>query len=75
MDNYGNPRSVVSWYADFDFESDYKKYGNLYTWEEALEVCPEGWRLPTDEDWQNLEVTFSPSFWSNHSVTFEVKSN
>lgn len=27
------------------------------------------------EDWQNLEVTFSPSFWSNHSVTFEVKSN
>lgn len=27
------------------------------------------------KDWQNLEVTFSPSFWSNHSVTFEVKSN
>ena len=61
MDNYGNPRSVVSWYADFDFESDYKKYGNLYTWEEALEVCPEGWRLPTDEDWQNFEIALGMS--------------
>lgn len=35
--------------------ADYEIYGNLYTYEKALENCPEGWRLPTDEDWQKLE--------------------
>lgn len=30
-------------------------YGNLLSYEEALESAPEGWRLPTDEDWKNLE--------------------
>lgn len=30
-------------------------YGRLYTLQGALDACPEGWRLPTDEDWQNLE--------------------
>jgi len=26
-------------------------YGRLYTWEAALDACPEGWRLPDNEDW------------------------
>jgi len=30
-------------------------YGNLMTYEEAMKTAPEGWRLPTDEDWKNLE--------------------
>ena len=34
---------------------DEKKYGRLYTYTGAVEACPEGWRLPTDEDWKNLE--------------------
>lgn len=25
--------------------------GRYYTWEEAQTACPEGWRLPTDQDW------------------------
>ena len=29
--------------------------GGLYTWEEAKKLAPEGWRLPTDSDWQQLE--------------------
>lgn len=28
--------------------------GAYYTWEEAQEACPEGWRLPSDQDWVNL---------------------
>lgn len=40
---------------DFDFEADLEKYGNLYTWEGAQEACPEGWEIPTDEDWKSLE--------------------
>jgi uncharacterized protein (TIGR02145 family) len=32
------------------------KYGYLYNWESAILACPEGWRIPTDEDWKTLEV-------------------
>lgn len=32
-------------------------YGFLYSYEGALTAVPEGWRLPTDEDWNTLEST------------------
>lgn len=32
-----------------------KKYGRLYSWEAAKSVCPDGWHLPSDEEWQELE--------------------
>lgn len=28
-----------------------RKYGRLYTFEEARKICPAGWRLPTDAEW------------------------
>jgi uncharacterized protein (TIGR02145 family) len=31
-------------------------YGRLYTWNAALNACPEGWHLPTDEEWKTLEM-------------------
>jgi uncharacterized protein (TIGR02145 family) len=34
--------------------SNCERYGGLYTWEVALEVCPDGWHLPTIEDWNAL---------------------
>ncbi|MDR1829169.1 MAG: fibrobacter succinogenes major paralogous domain-containing protein [Candidatus Fibromonas sp.] len=30
------------------------KYGRLYDWETALKVCPKGWHLPTNEEWDRL---------------------
>lgn len=33
------------------------EYGYLYDFDAARTACPEGWRLPTDEDWQRLERT------------------
>lgn len=37
---------------------DYSKtYGFLYSLEAARKAVPEGWRLPTDEDWKKLETT------------------
>lgn len=32
-----------------------QRFGMLYTYEAALQAVPEGWRLPTDEDWTALE--------------------
>jgi uncharacterized protein (TIGR02145 family) len=28
--------------------------GRLYTWDAAMNACPDGWRLPSDEDWSDL---------------------
>lgn len=33
-----------------------KEYGFSYTADEACSVCPDGWRLPTEEDYFNLFV-------------------
>jgi len=35
-------------------ESNCQKYGRLYTWNAAMNACPAGWRLPNDEDWNDL---------------------
>lgn len=29
-------------------------YGRLYDWQTALTACPEGWKLPSDADWNAL---------------------
>lgn len=39
----------------------YYKYGSLYTYESALNAVPDGWRLPTDDDWAKLEEALGVS--------------
>lgn len=34
---------------------EYNKYGCLYSWWLAKNLCPKGWHLPTDEEWRELE--------------------
>ncbi|MFO7869282.1 MAG: FISUMP domain-containing protein [Bacteroidales bacterium] len=51
---------------DYDDSSEYSKtYGKLYTWhaimngsteEEARGICPEGWHIPSDDEWKELEI-------------------
>jgi len=31
-------------------------FGLLYTWESALNACPAGWRLPTQDEWNLLSA-------------------
>jgi uncharacterized protein (TIGR02145 family) len=33
-------------------------YGVLYEWETAKNICPDGWRLPSGEDFQSLANNF-----------------
>lgn len=30
------------------------KFGRLYTWDVAINICPDGWRLPTKEEFDAL---------------------
>lgn len=34
----------------------YKVYGAMYNFAAAVEVAPEGWHLPTDDEWKELET-------------------
>jgi len=47
--NYNVPGSTCF------FDNSYcPKYGRLYNWKTALKVCPSGWHLPSDGEWQIL---------------------
>lgn len=36
-------------------------YGRLYNWENAIDIAPENWSLPSDDDWKNLEIALGMS--------------
>lgn len=38
----------------FNNESSISKYGFLYNWQTAQNVCPNGWHLPSDSEWTQL---------------------
>jgi uncharacterized protein (TIGR02145 family) len=42
-----------SWFYNDNAENG-KEYGMLYTWDAAVNTCPDGWELPKDEDWEEL---------------------
>ncbi len=37
-----------------DNSANCDKYGGLYNWSTAMNVCPSGWHLPTDAEWDLL---------------------
>ncbi|MCF8236508.1 MAG: hypothetical protein K9H13_12305 [Bacteroidales bacterium] len=52
-------------------------YGGLYQWTEMMKytpvegsrgICPEGWHIPTDEEWKVLEGTVD----SQHNIGDEI---
>ena len=50
-----------------------KRMGRLYTWAEAKTVCPEGWRLPTNEDFAELISAANPAA-SGNAAQFYTQS-
>ena len=41
--------------AEAKATDNYKTYGVLYNWPAAKVACPEGWHLPADAEWTQLE--------------------
>ncbi len=64
-----NYSAKLAFYYDNN-EVNYAKYGCLYTWLAAMNgattapargICPEGWHVPTDEEWITMEYAASAS--------------
>lgn len=57
-ENFNNEKGKVSWrpniLSDIGECCSNKNYGRLYTHSEAIANAPEGWRLPTLEDFEEL---------------------
>lgn len=65
-----NLRAVVAGsFCYDDAEANCRKYGRLYTWESAMQACQslgDGWRLPTNEDWQQMAKHYG-GLWDDSS--------
>ncbi len=46
---------VYGYLGTGSYGENYTLYGCLYDWETAQKVCPDGWHLPSDEEWMELE--------------------
>ncbi len=56
MIGYKFPAELLDDLLSYD-KTYVEKYGYLYTYGALDEAVPEGWRIPTDEDWKRLEET------------------
>ncbi|RAR72459.1 fibrobacter succinogenes major paralogous domain-containing protein [Flavobacterium aciduliphilum] len=58
-----NKNCIPSWcYYDFNSENG-KIYGKLYNWyaiNDLRGLAPDGWRIPTSDDWKELNVFLTP---------------
>ncbi len=65
--NVVTPRNngICEVFAYSDIEENLEKYGGLYLWDEILNYtdkekgqgfCPQGWHLPSDKEWKQLEA-------------------
>lgn len=63
----------VPMYCYYNNSTDNKKvYGLLYNWYAVNtgKLCPEGWHLPTDEDWTTLEI-----YLQNNGYNYDGKED
>ena len=55
-ENLKTPSDNDFFYNDDTDLYNFGPYARLYTQEDAKTICMEGWHLPTDEDWMQLEI-------------------
>jgi len=71
--------------SDKEIQANCDKYGRLYNWEAAMKACPNGWHLPSDEEWVKLyryvggseiagKYLKSKSGWTNEFILYFFKT-
>ncbi len=71
--DYAVPGDSSSFCYDGNIENC-EKFGRLYKWEAALEVCPEGWRTSDTADWNKLEKFVAEKIGGVDNVGYALKS-
>jgi len=61
-------RSVIGSGHALETEEERKHYGRLYTWYAAYESTPEGWRLPTHEDFEDLIMHYGGTIYAGKEI-------
>ncbi len=54
---------------------NYTLHGRLYPWEVAIKACPEGWHLPSIEEWIGMINSFGNLFDENHRIPTKKQSS
>jgi uncharacterized protein (TIGR02145 family) len=55
-------------------ESNCKKYGRLYDWNTAVDICPAGWHLPNSSEWSYL-VQMAESSYEGCKLMSKMQQN
>ncbi|HPE56817.1 MAG TPA: FISUMP domain-containing protein [Bacteroidales bacterium] len=62
---------TIEKYCYGDLEANCDIFGGLYTWDEMMKysntsgaqgICPNGWHIPTDEEWKTMEASSDSQF-------------
>ena len=71
------PKYYVYGYSGIDIEEatttlNYETYGVLYNWLAIIteNICPSGWHLPLDSEWQTMEISLGMSESEASSTSF-----
>ena len=68
---YQQNNGIIEKYCYDNDPANCDTYGGLYQWNEVMQyvtiegaqgICPEGWYIPTDDDWKILEGTVDSQF-------------
>ncbi|MBT4400125.1 MAG: hypothetical protein HOD37_11635 [Bacteroidetes bacterium] len=80
--NYITPlnNGICEVFAYQDEEENLNNFGGLYLWDEVLDYtdqeggkgfCPEGWHLPSDQEWKELEISLGIEYNLVDSIGWE----
>lgn len=70
---YSNNFSIGWCYDDNPFNCE--EYGRLYLWQTALTACPEGWHLPSDDEWHSMFTQYGNEYWLDDFSSLHENGN
>ncbi len=76
---------IIEKYCHNNSEAMCDVYGGLYQWDEMMQytttqgvkgICPEGWHIPTDDEWTTLTtyVSSQPEYLCNNNPNWNAKA-
>lgn len=76
-DSYSEPQYYVYDYEGTNVnqaknQAEYQQYGALYNFEAAKTAAPDGWHVPTDEEWKELEMFLGMSADAADNLGFRL---